>query len=356
MARRVRPTLTVLRSLTEGWDPPNFKHQLNAVHPSEWPDLADLPHPVFAAAAADMPNGETQTCKLHESSTHAAGRKVWEVRDLHTGPGWRGAVVYDDDGDPWLVYAGTHHSFHRKARTYLQKSNAALYLPTDADYRLRDLEDAKHAVQRWESTTVRAVLEGLATAIRTPGLVDILLPELPTGQQPHVQIEVSGDEAEVCTLTPDTLHDTAADTHVVLWIVPVDWAQLQPLVGLIVPLFESDPGRVDPNYTASGRRMVLNFAVPHSRIAQLLAATLGTDDARRSHAHSPHVPTVAHYADRNTSMRAYVTGEILRSVCGVYFVPTQDPSGLPICTSCESLEPIAEMLIRLRRAATQRRN
>lgn len=46
-------------------------------------------------------------------------------------------------------------------------------------------------------------------------------------------------------------------------------------------------------------------------------------------------PEVAHIGRRDDVTRAYITGEAIRALCGVVFVPTRDPSGLPVCPACE---------------------
>lgn len=358
--RRARPTLALIRSLSSGWPRPTYKSDLNGRPNAHWPDLPDLEHPIIASAAVEFPGEDPEpTHESHRSASAAADRTVWEIRDRRAGPAWRGAVVKDDNGDPWLVYADTHNSFHNTAATALAKSKSDRYMPTAADYQLRDIEESKQRVQQWQSDVVLATLRALIAALQG-GAVQVELPQLPEGSDRlQMVIAISGDEKDAESLTVDQLHLNATDTSVTLWLEPLNWDRLhKAVVSLIVPLFEADPARADSNYTSDGR-LIMNFVVAHSRLAQLVAVAESTgtaDGARVLSTARHHQPAESHYADKTTSTRAYVTGEILRSVCGVYFSPSRDTEGLPVCSRCESLLPAAQTLVTLRRRAAQRRN
>lgn len=45
-------------------------------------------------------------------------------------------------------------------------------------------------------------------------------------------------------------------------------------------------------------------------------------------------PKVAHYVDPSKVTAAYVEGTPLQALCGTVFVPSRDPSSLPICDPC----------------------
>jgi hypothetical protein len=48
-------------------------------------------------------------------------------------------------------------------------------------------------------------------------------------------------------------------------------------------------------------------------------------------------PEVAHIGRRDDVTRAYVTGEAIKALCGVVFVPTRDPSRYPVCPACDRI-------------------
>ena len=45
----------------------------------------------------------------------------------------------------------------------------------------------------------------------------------------------------------------------------------------------------------------------------------------------------AHYGQRASVNRAYVTGEEIVALCGKRFVPTRDPSRYPVCPTCREI-------------------
>ena len=46
-------------------------------------------------------------------------------------------------------------------------------------------------------------------------------------------------------------------------------------------------------------------------------------------------PRMAHIVDRRSVTEAYVMGTPLEALCGAVFVPTRDPSNLPVCEACK---------------------
>lgn len=45
----------------------------------------------------------------------------------------------------------------------------------------------------------------------------------------------------------------------------------------------------------------------------------------------------AHYVDKNDSTRAYITGELVRALCGKVWVPSRDPKKYKICPTCAEI-------------------
>jgi len=48
-------------------------------------------------------------------------------------------------------------------------------------------------------------------------------------------------------------------------------------------------------------------------------------------------PKVAHYAKKAEITEAYVYGSELDALCGVKFIPSRDPEGLPVCPECQAI-------------------
>ena len=45
----------------------------------------------------------------------------------------------------------------------------------------------------------------------------------------------------------------------------------------------------------------------------------------------------AHYADSVSVTEGYVTGKIVKAICGKFFVPSKDPKDFPVCPICKQL-------------------
>lgn len=44
----------------------------------------------------------------------------------------------------------------------------------------------------------------------------------------------------------------------------------------------------------------------------------------------------AHYAAKADIVRAHVTGQPIRALCGKVWTPSRDPAGAPVCPVCEA--------------------
>jgi hypothetical protein len=51
-------------------------------------------------------------------------------------------------------------------------------------------------------------------------------------------------------------------------------------------------------------------------------------------------PLIAHYADRDEILKAFVYGEPIVALCGKRWVPYRNGDALPLCPMCEELHDI----------------
>lgn len=103
--RPVRPTIRVLVELPlQGFDDPRIADMLRRKNRTAFDRIDQIRHAVLDAARASIYNGHR--CQHHVTSTNTAGQRVFEVEESSSG--WRGAVILDEAGDPWLVYADAH--------------------------------------------------------------------------------------------------------------------------------------------------------------------------------------------------------------------------------------------------------
>lgn len=350
-----RPTLNVLRSLIAretGWGRERHREFLRETEHLAWPSLHSLDHVIIRAAASTFPHGRATNAKPHQSSTKSAQRRVWEVIDGSLG--WRGAVILDDHGDPWLVHVDSHEAFHNHAATHLTAANAPRYMPTEADYHQRDLERGKVLVSQWRDNFIRAALDGLHRAVEIAGPTRLVMPPPPDGSRVgELTIEVSGDLDGIEQVTVGNAHDSLADITLTVRIRPVDWNATSQVIGYLVPIFGSNLTKIDPVYAPDGD-LVITFMTTHADLAKLLAvADVGPVDTEL---YESIEITHSHYVDRIASTAAYVDGRVLRAICGLYFTPSQNPEHLPICAECEHHRPVAENLLQVRKALVQRTN
>ena len=45
-------------------------------------------------------------------------------------------------------------------------------------------------------------------------------------------------------------------------------------------------------------------------------------------------PKVAHYVRKRDHMDGFIFGTKIQALCGIWFVPTRDPAGFPLCEGC----------------------
>ena len=125
--RRVRPTLRVMKSLPET---PAILEVLSAIARAKSLASADesarilkrldlyaLDCDLLKDAQREIDSG---TPSKHGEATKSFGATVVEARD-RSGAGYRGAVVFDGHGDPWLVYAERHDRFHAHVAEVLKR-------------------------------------------------------------------------------------------------------------------------------------------------------------------------------------------------------------------------------------------
>ena len=147
--RAPRPTIRVLRMLPRESFPDGYG--VAAIRSKQWDqvNISTIVHPLIQDAQRRFSEGSPD---LHRAATQAAGRPVWEVRS-RVGAAWRGAVLLDEYGDPWLVWAAEHDIFHAKVAQVMRDPSA--WLPILAEYRLRERDEAEEKLLGWRRTAVR---------------------------------------------------------------------------------------------------------------------------------------------------------------------------------------------------------
>ena len=342
--RTPRPTIAFLKSLPiESFTDPIQRKQIAN---RKWTDLEfdEVQHPLVDDARRRFSGGNRPD--QHRSSTKAARRAVFELRDPG-GAGWRGAVVLDDAGDPWIVFAEKHNRFHDRAAEVLKVARQRDYLPMDAEYKLRDREDAARADCYWRAGILEAFLSAVRRALNSGQPEVAHLPESPKSSVVcGVSVELDHDSADLDEILDSGVASTFVDVGLVFPAkpdYPLREAAIQEIVGLLRP----QPGDIDSVY---GRNDELHtsITISQARLAQLVAATTLDDASCLAPPDRAPMSERLHYVASSYLAEAFVYGKSVRAVCGEWFVPTRDESaGFPVCGNCENERPIAQAVVDL---------
>lgn len=324
-SRRARPTLRVLQDdLRAGWKSPHAQPQAGVGGLDLLSPLSELPHPIIQKALesfGDDPQLDNYVGRIR-SSTH------FTLLEIKAGQ-WRGAVWIDPDtGTCWLVAAGLakgghadRDDFYERVKRANDSGEISRWLPTDDDRRQLKRETAARLLPEWELTIQRLVLESLRTASGSGTAVFAL---------PH-PADPNGRFGE-CTLTVTQVHEPGFEREELVVEIVLEnefrashlgWqATIRVLISISPP--ETSWDRFEDTYSTIGE-----IESHVSRIDQLQAITSEGQVAQSN----PN--DTAHYTHRRNLALSSVEGLGVRSMCGIYFVPSRDHDSLPKCPVCE---------------------
>lgn len=354
--RPVRPTVRVLKSLpSHMFADPTARARRDRGDRSLLQELDRLDHWIVNAARAAIYEGHQ--CQLHDSSTASAGQRVFEIREKSSG--WRGAVILDAAGDPWLVHVDSHQQFHRQAKDVLTEGKRAVWYPGAADYRMRDLEEHAAAGERWKGDVAQCLLDSLSAALVEATAESVQLPHLPGSPKEHqavlrVALEHDPIGADVGVESAH-LSDSMA-TITVRVTGDTKGVFLDMFMTVLIALLGHNPDLGVPGYLPGGRGWVYIVTMSKADLIQLL------DLQRSGHDETPWTSPPAaprthkHFIRDQFMMSALVNGHAVRSVCGVWFVPAQDGEGataLPVCPRCDHGKPLAQAVLDIIRSRAE---
>lgn len=358
----VRPTLRVIRQLPRDTftDPATFDLVARLRGASKGDRermfgdirLYDLHHPLLEDYHRHVDRGTLPD--RHKASTTARSSvghtgRVYEVRS-RTGAAWRGAVIIDQDGQPWLVFADRHDRFHASAAAFF-KQDPANYLPTKVDRLLRDAEDQLLQEREHEVSCLRQLVHALAECAADGGgerTMTVTGFDRDAGTC-AVRVELGEPASSVATA-----HETLGIVSVFLRI-PAQASKLRDLlIRLYVLFIQPDVDMREEVVTSDYESLEIELLVPHASLARLLVTTASAN-SDPAPADAPD-PSVQHYVGSVAMTRAFVEGTAIKARCGTWYVPQRagDRSAhLPICATCEEREPVAQTLIDNLRAMSE---
>lgn len=335
--RVVRPTIKVLKMLPRDTFDDTAVLDVIARKDFERLNLNGVQHSMLDDARRRFASGLPDR---HTAASRDQKQPVFEVRD-RTGAGWRGAVILDSNGDPWLVWAERHDQFHKR----VSKIDLDELMPTPAEYKLRDREEAASEKRDWERTVLQRFIDAIRQSLETgaPATASI------SGATPAsaTVVEVAVDHNEPSDDITEA-HDGLSMLTISVRIGGGEWSAIESaLTRVCLPFLEPDPARIETVYSKDNT-LVVYLDITHAQLIQLLA------DPPLYEASEPIAvkePDRLHYVGIDYLLDGYVHGIPLRGVCGDWFVASRtETCNLPICERCEAEQPAAQVVLDLLRS------
>jgi hypothetical protein len=330
MAEPARPTRRCVgEDLHEGWEGGAPPADLSTV------PLHELSHPLIAKAAQQFPGGDADSDVRRESISGLSDPLWYKVKIQR----WRGAVYEDPEtGQAWLCAGGIRRAgdaddFYVAFLADVRANGPAKYLPTEDDFAHARLEAARHARREWERAIFYAVLTGVAAAARVSGeSVEVPLPALAPGRSSPATLRLRVDRL-TDELDPLSAHEDPAE--VLVGIAVDDWSD-PSLVGLLMTTACAAVSSVHEDWDVVPQAGVSEAVatITEARLGQIIAAADLPVSSFAAPVGAPGPPTHAHYAQKAQIFEGHVYGTAVVALCGVCFVPTQVPDGLPVCEAC----------------------
>ncbi|WP_296136471.1 DUF3039 domain-containing protein [uncultured Tessaracoccus sp.] len=355
--RQPRPTFRVLKALPpESFlDEQQRKSVMRFVQdPRRDVRLYDLHQPLLRDARSYFPD---RTPDRHTAASKSARRDVYEVRD-RGGAGWRGAIITDEVGDPWLIHVDRHDAFHAHVAAVLSAAvpqgvgHAPLdsRLPTRADYKIRAREERLLLEFAWRRGVLDRLFTGIVTALHESGPVDLELPEPPEhAEAAALTITFEGHDWPTASPSGVGLEHSSSLATLELRCSDPSRRAVEATLQELLPFLCREPSEFDAQYDLRGN-LVIWLSVSQAKLAQIVAAAQLDEPHKAPSTAEGYGTTHLHYVSRHDLAEALVEELPRQAACGQWFVPTQDSScGVPLCPGCERELPTAERVTALLR-------
>lgn len=305
--------------------------------------LYPLRHPLLDNARSYFDRGDLPD--LHREATQARSSKggktlpVYEVRS-HSGAAWRGGVIRDDEGDPWLAHANTHDRFHASAKDVF--SDKIHYAPSKIDYLIRKNEEAAAKRDAENVECLMAMASELKKAVLIMPNRHSATITLPNSTPFEIAFEIRTDHGAKETASA---HRELAEIELTMEIGTSDYELRSRLLRLYIPYLQPDPDRREAVYDQNYSKIHFILVLTQAQLAQALIESETSDEPIPA---TIPEPKEQHYFEQRKLAEAFILGEPLRSLCGHWIVPTKEGEliqDLPVCERCESIEPNVQSLL-----------
>jgi hypothetical protein len=280
--------------------------------------LVDLEHPLL-----DKANHLAEPAAELEPIKKVTDGVVFKVKTSDL----RGAMWRDDDGNLWLLAAGSRQDDGTGDFYSILPSSLSDLRPTAADYRYLKLERAYQELCASERAVHRAVIGVVIEAASDPGVshsVDAY------GSQLSVRID--HDETDLAIVEVSWAFDRYDDQD----RFPAD------VLAMIPGLADMEAWQYWPAAEGAPSPHAYQAVVPVSWVRDLATAqeihelVPEREDWSAARPETDGSENYSHYASRRAVTMAYVEGVELMAVCGARLVAHRDTNTLPICDACEA--------------------
>lgn len=346
--RAVRPTIRVLKQLPcDLFDDPVDAAQIASGNPEVLQRIDQISHPVLNAARAALRDG--RRCEPHQSSTKTARQTVHEIEEKSSG--WRGGVIIDDAGDPWLVHIDKHDKFHSMAATVLNYAKKDRWGPGPADYEMRKREDHVRAGQEWKMRVTRTFLTLVTDAQAGGCTATAQLPPIPrSAELTNVQLSISLDHDDIGPeIDVSTAHTSYSMANITVRILGKrDQLFQDMLMTVLVPLLTPEIVTTSPAYLPNNRGLVYIVTITKADLIQLVALLRADGQVLQDKITTSLQRTHRHYLRDDLMSDKMIGGDAARTVCGEWLVPIHDAISadhLPLCQACDKGLPVAQKVL-----------
>lgn len=321
-----RPTFRCIRTdLVDGWA--DSTHQRIAGGGDGPPALSQLKHPLISHVVDIFAESDEEIRR--ETISGLSDPKFYKAKSGR----WRGAVYFDDDGQPWLVAAGLRRAgeatdFYAWFTGRVNAVGPDEFLPTGEDRRRLRRETLDQQLSAWERVVHNDTLDALARTEADRTVRWQLLSF--DGSEVIAEVSLTVETLEADDDEPDGYGEITLEFETTNW----QHSQLVEHAEIIAMCaIECRESAWTPGHTVTRIYSVLGTA----REITAIIANAQSDDNQAPRDVQP--SEIAHYvyAHEGRLTQQYVEGMPAKALCGQFFVPRQDPSGMPKCSRCEAV-------------------
>ncbi|GGA72821.1 hypothetical protein GCM10011490_24500 [Pseudoclavibacter endophyticus] len=319
--------LNLRRLILDGASTSSIAEAMKSLHPGGRAD-----HPLVNSFIAAFADDSSEISR--EGISGLTDPMWWKQKSTR----WRGAATDvecpgRERREVWLCAGGLRvakddRDFYAQFTQRLQRHGAGRYLPSEDDRRLQEVEATVASLEAWKAQLRLAVLIGVHESLtrQESTMVHVANPKVGSDEllfHLTIDVGVASDgsdqlvEAVLSFTAPEREHQAVANLGIDTLRSTLNTA--------------SDEWRVTPG--AADGQIWSALVAPETVDASRQCADAGElpeEIANRTLL----LGVTSHYVRKPSIVEGYINGEPVPALCGVWFVPTTAPDGLPECAQC----------------------